>query len=969
MKPLMDKLRKEKIERAAGFLREGIYRRLSGLEMEYARTDEPVAFAERLKYEYRPIREGERWAEKLWDCAWFHVTGEVPAAPVGTDLYLVLDFDGEGCIFDASGMPVRGITNVSSDFDRTLGFPGKRYVPFTDGTFATDRIDLWIETGNNDLFGNERSGTVIQCGIASCDTERRALYYDYMLLMNLMTATPESDPLHYSLAYALEQVALLAMPEMSAETVRRGREILAPELSRKNASDPLLTFYAAGHSHLDLAWLWPIRESRRKVGRTFSTALANLRAYPDYVYGASQPQQFAWVKEDYPALYEKVKEAVKDGRFEIQGGMWVEADTNVTGAESLVRQFLYGTKFWKEEFGRTVDTLWLPDVFGFSGALPQILRGCNCENFLTIKLSWNMVNEFPYHSFRWQGIDGSEVLVHMPPEGTYNSSATPKAIKFAESNYGQRGLAHSAMMLYGIGDGGGGPGREHLEYMSREHDLYGMPNVVDAPSTVFFRELRKEADRLPIYKGEIYLEKHQGTYTSQSDNKYYNRRMENALVAYELAQVVSAHREQEHTDELWKEVLLYQFHDILPGSSIQRVYTESVARYKEMYADTAARTDALLARLGDRRCALNTTSYCRKEWIKDGAEWHCVEVAPYSAVELEESEQAFDVYADANVFGNGLVEVRMNADGSIASVTDKTTGRELLRRESNTFVIYDDAGDAWDFYHGYTETVPERFVLESAETYTDGAEAGVCQRYVYGESVLTQKISVTQDSPLVRCDVTVDWRETRKMLRSDFVPAVDTDQVVCDIQWGNVKRSMLMNNGIDNAQYEVCAHKWVDMSDGVYGVSLINDSKYGYRCKQGVISVDLLRSQVYPCADEDKGVHSFSYALYGHAGTAEESQVAPLAYAFNRPLIVTEMQPMESVVATDNVHAVVETVKPAEDGHGIIVRVYNDTAHPIRTTLYANGTITETDMLEEPIAPVDGAFDMHAFQIKTFRIV
>lgn len=969
MKVIMDKLKKEKINRASGVLKEGIYRTAAGLKAEYAVTEEPVPYAKRLSLKYNPIREGEKWSKNgLWDCGWFHITGEVPVAPEGCELCLALDFDGEGCVFGEDGSPLRGITNVSSEFDRMLGFPGKRYVPFSDGTFATEHIDLWVETGNNDLFGGAHSGTVKECAVVACNVERRALYYDYMVLRDLADCTPDTDPLHYALIYSLEEVAMRASRDMSSVAIEDCRAILRPHLERRNIAEPLLRFYSVGHSHLDLAWLWPLRESRRKAGRTFATALANLKAYPDYVYGASQPQQFEWVKQDYPALYEKIKEAVKKGRFEVQGGMWVEADTNITGGESLVRQFLYGKRFWKEEFGKDVDTLWLPDVFGFSGALPQILRGCGCENFLTIKLSWNMVNKFPYHSFRWQGIDGSEVLVHMPPEGNYNSSATPQALKYAAGNYSQRGISRNAMMLYGIGDGGGGPGRDHLEYIKREKDVYGVPPVVNAPSTAFFAELKKEADKLPVYKGEIYLERHQGTYTSQSKNKHYNRLIENALAEYEFAQAVSGNNDRVFAERIWKEVLLYQFHDILPGSSIQRVYNESVPRYEKLLSETENATARLLNCCGEEKCILNATSYFQKSYVKENGDWYMVEASPYSLTRLGQKAVEFDVYAKGNVIGNSLVEAEFDKDGALNCVTDKMTGRHLLSARSGDFVVYNDTGDAWDFYYKYSDTIPEKFRLISSRCFSDGARAGIVREYVYGNSRLVQTASVLQDSPLVYFDVEVDWQETEKMLRTDFYPAISADEVTCDIQWGNVRRSMLENDSIQTAQYEVCAHKWVDMSESEFGVAILNDGKYGYRCKHGCISIDLLRSEMYPCADQDKGKHKFSYALYGHAGDLEHSDVPARAYLMNRPLKLVTGRPTESFVSTSDRHAVIETVKPAEDGEGVIIRFYNDTSHPITTKIFAEGKAVFTDMLEKGNTPVGDVIHLHAFEIVTLRI-
>ncbi|MBD5631638.1 MAG: alpha-mannosidase [Clostridia bacterium] len=970
MKPYMDKLIKEKLQCAKCVLRDFMYSRVAGLEMSYAVTNEPVAFSERLKLDYKPIAEGELWSSKVWDCGWFHITGKVPAVPENRELYISLDFDGEGCIFDLNGVALRGVTNVSSEFDRELGMPGKKYVKLSECVKSgSDVIDFWVETGNNDLFGNIRTGTVRECAVVSCDTERRKLFYDYAFLLNVMESVSEEAPLHYTLAYALEQVALLATIEMSAETVDKCRKILKPHLERKNIADPLLKFYAVGHSHLDLAWLWPLRETRRKAVRTFATAIANLKEYPEYVYGASQPQQFEWIKNEHPALFEKIKEAVKEGRFEVQGGMWVEADTNVSGGEALIRQFVYGTKFWKEEFGKEVETLWLPDVFGFSGALPQIMRGCGCRNFLTIKLSWNMVNEFPYHSFKWQGIDGSEVLAHMPPEGTYNSSASPKAVRKAAGNYSERGLSKNALMLFGIGDGGGGPGRQHLEHLIREKNVCGVPNVIPATSNEFFKALRKEEDLLPTYKGEIYLERHQGTYTSQSDNKYYNRKIENALCAYEFAQVLCGDTEREAKDKIWKEVLLYQFHDILPGSSIKRVYDESVPRYKQMLEEVTSLTDGVLAKTGAENCVYNATSFKRNEYVFADGKWHIVAAQPYSVAKLEAANGAYSVYSDGKVLGNGIIEVKLSDEGTVVSVKDKRTGREALKQASGAFNVYDDCGNAWDFYHGYRNGTVGKFEKTACTAYTDGPEAGVKISYKYGKSTIVQTVSVTEGSPLVKFDIKVDWQELEKMLRTDFYPAVETDEVTCDIQFGNVKRSMLENNSVQAAQYEVCAHKWVDMSELTHGVALINDSKYGYRCKNGCISMHLLRSQKHPCAEQDKGEHKFSYALYMHEGSVHESDVAEKAYAFNRPLTVVKATPTESLAYTDNTHAVIEAVKPAEDGKGYIVRIYNDRPDTITTKLTARGGKMElTDMLERRLAPTDGNLTLKGYEIITVRV-
>lgn len=968
MKPGREKLLKEKIREARDVLRGGIYTRLFALTMEYAVTAEPVSFEKRTSLPFIPLKEGDVWSSQVWDCGWFHITGNLPN-DLSDNIYLALDFEGEGCLFNSEGVPLRGITNRSSEFDRSLGMPGKRYVPLREVIKkGGNRLDVWIETGNNDLFGNFCSGVVRECAVVACNEERRNLFYDYSFLMSFIESVPDGDPLHYTIVYDLEKVAMNVAREMTDETVRKCREILRPHLERKNISDPLLTFTAVGHSHLDLAWLWPLRETRRKAGRTFATALANLTLYPKYVYGASQPQQFAWVKEDYPALFEQIKKAVREGRFELQGGMWVEADSNTSGGESLVRQFLYGKKFWKEEFGKEIDTLWLPDAFGFSGALPQIMLGCGCRNFLTIKLSWNMVNDFPYHSFRWRGIDGSEVLAHLPPEGTYNSSATPKALREAAANYAERGLSKNAMMLYGIGDGGGGPGREHLEYISREGSVYGIPDVKSGTSEAFFKALREEQEKLPVYKGELYLERHQGTFTSQSDNKYYNRRMENALADLEFLQALTGGKKSERLEEIWKEVLLYQFHDILPGSSIRRVYNECVARYKLLFDEVTASISERMKSTGSDLCVYNATSYCRNEFVKAEGIWYRVSAQPYSIAKLRPVEEAYHVSSYGNRFGNDLLEVTLGERGEILSVREKRTGREALARPSATFPIYNDVGNAWDFYCGYVNTEAEHFDLIEREYFTDGAQAGVKQTYRYGKSTLEQLLYVMEGSPIVRADIRVNWQETEKMLRVDFYPAVSADHATCDIQFGNVQRSMLQNSSVESAQYEVVAHKWVDMSEDDHGVAILNNGKYGYRLKDGCISMDLLRSQMHPCFDQDKGEHEFSFAIYPHKGNVHRSDVAAQAYAFNRPFAAIPGKETPSLVRTTNAHAVIETVKPAEDGKGYIVRLYNDLPHPVTAELVCKGKKTVTDMLEHNLKPLDGEFTLRGYEILTVRV-
>lgn len=968
MDPFRIKLLMEKLYRAADEMHAGLYREISRLHADVAVTPEPVPYSEREKLEYKRLEVGQTWSERLWDCAWFHITGDIPAGYTEQELALGVDIDGEGCLFDESGTPMRGVSSASaSAFDN---YPGKRYVPFADHHLPVDKVDIWMETGNNNLFGTFLGGKVRVLGVYACNLALYKLFYDYKFLLNLAESMSDREPLKMGILYALEKVAVNVTAISAPEKILAAQEVLRPYLERKGPEIPALTFYAVGHSHLDLAWLWPLRETRRKAGRTFSTALANIKAYPDYIYGASQPQQFAWIKQDYPKLYEKVKAAVAAGRIEVQGGMWVEADTNITGGESLVRQFYYGKKFWKDEFGKDVNTLWLPDVFGFSGALPQILRGCGCENFLTIKLSWNMVNKFPYHSFRWKGIDGSEVLVHMPPEGTYNSDASPKAVANAAAEYSERGLSECAMLLYGIGDGGGGPGTEHLEYIEREKDACGLPRVQSADSVKFFARLHEEADKLPEYTGEMYLEKHQGTYTSQSKNKRFNRLTEVALSETEFAYALKGVRNgYDKLDDIWKEMLLYQFHDIIPGSSIQRVYNETEPRYRAILETLRGEIENTLTKKGGTLCALNATSFGREEYIARGGKWYAVSAKPYALSAAVPAKGKGTCRAQGLKIENKNLLAEFDASGRLVRLYDKSNGRESVKG-GNILRLYEDCFDAWDTYIGYIGSDASVLRAESAKEFNDGFAAGIEFVYTFGDSHIVQRASLTENARALRFDNRVEWKETKKMLRADFYPDVYADEATFDIQFGNLKRSMRENNSHEGAQFEVSAHKWVDMSERDFGVAILNDCKYGYRAKNGLISIDLLRSQMYPCVDQDKGEHDFAYAVFPHAGDVYAGGVAKEAYAMNHPLCLFEAEPTESLVSTDNEHAVIETVKPAYDGQGIIVRLYNDMPIPIRAKLSASGRKAMLcDMLENTAGKCGEELAFHPYEIKTLRLL
>ena len=474
-------------------LKEQICIPVSELTAEAWVTKEPVPYTDRMQGRHIMPKTGDSWGE-LWDCAWFHFTGQAPDHVKGKKLVFRIDLSGEGCIFEETGTPVRGITNVASDFARYLGMPGKRIVPFTDCAAGGDRADFWLEAGCNDLFGKYcDNGTILNMEIAVCRDDARDLYYDLLVLLNFAQHTDDETRREEVLCCC--EKAFDTLDEVySAASAAESREITAAELARKNEGNAF-HITALGHAHMDLAWLWPIRETKRKCGRTFSTLNALMDRYPDYHFGASQPQQLVWIQENYPGLFDKIKQRYREGRFELQGGFWVECDTNVTGGESLVRQLVYGKRYFREEFGYEQEMLWLPDVFGYSAQIPQLMKKAGLKYFMTIKMSWSRVNKIPHHTCKWQAIDGSEVLAHMPPEGTYNSPGNPWAVLTSYRNFADKDVSDETLMLFGIGDGGGGPGPEHLEVLKREKDFLGLPRVDQGFAVDFFRRIEKNMDR------------------------------------------------------------------------------------------------------------------------------------------------------------------------------------------------------------------------------------------------------------------------------------------------------------------------------------------------------------------------------------------------------------------------------------------------------------------------------------------
>jgi alpha-mannosidase len=1002
MKFYYNKHTKTQLSQLLGRIEKAIYEPIADLEITAWRTKEPVTFSERKSGEQLHLKGGDKWGE-LFDCAWFYFTGKIPNSAAGKKIVLMIDLSGEALVVDNDGNPMQCLTTENSIFDRRLGRPGKYIVPLKEKATGRETVKLWADAGNNDLFGNlQNNGTVNKANIAICNPEMAALYFDYEVLFDLLGQLPQDSSRYKRILYALYK-ASIRLNNFTDEEARLARAELAPELAKKNG-DYSLEVSAIGHAHLDLAWLWPIRETIRKGARTFSNVLMLMDQYPDFKFGASQAQLYQWMKERYPGLYQKIKKKVSEGRWDLLGTPWVEFDTNVSGGEALIRQFLYGKKFFEKEFNKNINILFLPDSFGYSGALPQIMKKCGVEYFVTIKLSWDRFNEYPHHSFFWQGIDGSEVLVHTPPEGTYNSSAAPPAIKIAEQKYLDNAVSENCLMIYGIGDGGGGPGSEHLERLARERNLEGIAPVTQENALSFFKRLEKEKENFHSWCGELYLGVHQGTYTTQGRNKQYNRKLELALRELEFLSVFSnlfadEAYPKEPIETIWKEVLLYQFHDILPGSSISRVYDECLERYailtREVDVLKKMMRSAIIEKIDTSNLnapilIMNMLSWERKEWINIEDNWYLVEVPSmgYALIDRKNSVSKFpNLIAESKLLENEYLRVNFDDSGNICSIFDKENQKEVIEDGTivNELTVYHDDGDAWDFSVDYGYRVAGKFELRFSEAAIDGPKAVLKQMRQFGQSQLNQNIILTSGSRRLDFETQVEWNESHKMLRAAFPVDVHATESVSEIQFGHIRRPNHQNTSWESARFEICAHKWIDISQADYGVALLNDSKYGFKVVGNVLDINLLRSPQYPDHKADQAVHEFTYSLYPHAGNHLSGGVIQAGYELNVPLEAVVIQKMNksenlsrnfSFISLEVENVIVESVKKAEDSDDIILRLYEAYGMSNRAKITLGIPVKVaylTDMLEQDIAELaieanSMLLDFKPFEILTVRL-
>jgi alpha-mannosidase len=958
---------------------------------------EPVGVEDARRRPFQPFAVGQPWGP-IWDTTWFRFRGSLPEEWAGTEVAALVHLGGEksvgftaeGQVWDSAGLPVQGLHHQHREYLLGVAKGGEDVHFYVEA--AANPIADW-HGADWPMLLPDYDGVPLyrlqQAEMATVDREVEALYLDMCVLLQLAEQVPSRT--EEILARLRSAVALLAPGDVTGHAPA-ARVALAPVLVRPSRAAHIVT--GVGHAHIDTAWLWPLRETKRKCARTFSNQLRLLERYPEHRFACSQAVQYQWMKDEYPELYQEIKGRVADGRWDPVGGMWVESDTNVPSGESLVRQLVDGKRFFADEFGIETHELWIPDVFGYSAALPQISTQAGVTALITQKMSWNDTNVFPHSTFWWEGHDGSRILAHFPPANTYNGDFTVGQIADSQSNYRDHGRCDRSLYPFGYGDGGGGPTAQMLEFARRLADQEGLPRVEIGTAAHFLGRAREEQRGLATWVGELYLEAHRGTLTTHADVKWANRRGEESLRAAEIWAVAAGLDRRAILDEAWKLLLLHQFHDILPGSGIHWVYQDARRDHAEVLDKTGriiAEAQAALAAGGAGPAgaagpaglvAFNAASHDRTEVAELPGGHLAVVSAPacgWAAISVDrpmpEPVQVGDGWME-----NDQLRVCWDGDGLLTSVWDRQASREVLAhgQAGNLLQLHEDhpkAYDAWDVDREYLDTVTNLTAVDVIEIVErDPLRAGVRFMRRFGSSTLTQTMRLAAGSRRLEFHTEVDWRERHRFLKVAFPVTVRSTRATFEIQHGHIERPTVANTSWDEARFEVCGHRWADLSEAGYGVALINNGKYGYDVRGHTMRLSLLRAPCYPDPEADQGEHRFAYALLPHSGPFQE-QVIAAAESFNLPISVVPGTGTGQVVAVDRPGVSVEALKWADRSDGVIVRLCEvwGSRGSVRLTLNVPfGSVSRTDLLERDLdaVPHEGShvdLELRPFELVTLR--
>ena len=1003
----------------------------SFLTMDYLTSEEARAHA------FAPMAPGTKWG-RTWEYCWMRGKIVLPEEAAGRSIAMDLQTGGESTVFvnhrsygtrraEWVEVPHHYIVDNFLTFDAKPGTEYDLLIEAYAGHFIAESELGGCATGPvlpGSYKDPKTEGERSTLGNMTFGIWNEDAYQLYMDLNTLFLLGDQVDPESLRadrIAKALETATLIADSEQPLEqrieSYRAAREALRPALEAVNGTTAPV-FYAIGNAHLDLAWLWPMAETRRKTSRTFAQQLRLIEKYPEYKYLQSQPAAYEMCREHYPELFDRIVAAQKTGQWIAEGAMWVEPDTNMTSGESLIRQVLHGKRWFKDVMGVDSVVLWLPDTFGYSAALPQILKQSGVKYLVTQKIFWsyNEGERFPYHYFTWRGADGTEIDSFLPTSYTYPTD--PQWICETWKKRVQKRDLNAFLLPFGYGDGGGGPTRDHIEYLRREKDLEGMPRVRMEGPVQFFEDMEAQGGPCHTYVGELYFSAHRGVYTSQAAIKRGNRKAELALREAEmwgaLAMAKGAEYPLSRMDAAWKRLLLNQFHDILPGSSIGKVYEDARRDHRWIIAEAEAVRDGALRALsgGEGVTVMNSLSFPRTEVVELPAEFAhgcvtaegkkvpvqalgdrvlaLVSVPACGAVSLKPAGQEEPVQDTVRaaltesgaVLENACLRAELNARGEIVSLTDKASGREFAAGPMNRLLMYKDVPrlfDAWDIDSNYVLQgieLNEEVTLEVKENF--GLRAVLHLSRKLQHSTLEQDIVLTADSRRIDFVTHVDWHELHRLLKVEFPVNVRASEGLNEIQFGYMARPTHRSRLYDIDRFEVCNQRWSALCDESHGAAVLNDCKYGISMRDNALQLTLLRAAACPEMQADNGEHCFTYSVTCWEGPFLGSPVVREAASLNVPMLVAKGScEFFSAFSVDAENIFIDTVKPAEDGSGdLILRLYEakkaDTACTLKTSLLA-AKIWECDMMENrqrELAAESGSLrlNFHTFEVKTLRL-
>lgn len=972
---------------------------------------------------------GDRWNVGYDETRYFEAEITVPSNFEGKKVYLSIDFGGEALV-RINGEIVGAVSSRENS-----GWVHRTEILFKDGVKTGEKLNIQIEGTvdcagfcNNAMAGEEyMEYRMKKAELIAVDKLTESYWFDISTAWDAYENCEDQyvkSRLFNAMDDSVHQLDFDFGGEAFIASVPKAVNVLWGEIEKIEYSTPGEVIMA-GHSHLDVAWLWTVREITRKTARTFANNLALMDNYPDFKFTQSQAVLYDFMKKHYPDIFERVKEKVKNGQWEIVGNAWVEADTNIASGEALVRQLLYGREFFMKEFGVSSDIYWLPDCFGFTWALPQIIKRSGMKYFMTSKLFYNDTNEFPHSVFRWRSHSGDEILAYLCKQ-PYQSEYNAEYVTSLRKNNRQNSIVDVSCGMFGYGDGGGGCTYKQVETGKRIEKLPGMPKTTNGKVADFFKAIDGDFDKLPVYDGELYYENHRGTFTSQAFIKENNRRCEFMMRNAEILNVFGGEEyPAEKMEEAWKILLINQFHDILPGTSIHEAMEntrEEYAQLRQLGGELVRKgKDGILNKVSvkdDSVLVWNMLTWQTKGIVKaeiphmakgiknsdgklltskvyeENGKYYIEFLADpvpafgYGVFTLcDETAEFENVKVTKNSLENKYLKVSLDGNGLIDEVIDKATGRQILTGKGNLMTISHDKPiheSAWNMEFDYQMKFWELRDAESVEVVEASPLRGAV-RVVrkFHESTITQDIILEKDKPTLDFDTMVDWHEREKVLKAEFPVDIRNRNASCEIAHGAAEYPTHYNTCYDQAKFEFCAHKWADLSEGGYGASIINDCKYGYNVHDNMMKITLLRGPICPDPMGDLGMHHFRYSFYPHAGTWRDADTVRLGFEENVRL---EGEFIGGTGGNDVGHTyakldgesvILDAVKPAQDGRGYIVRMYeSETRHctvkasfELEYSKVIECNLMECDEQEIDCENGEFTFKMKPHEVKTFRLV